>query len=489
MVFEIIKRTPLWVWPLLVLLVALGLMQVRDRELSRLRLLTLPLVMVALSLAATLNAFGAAPVAPIAWALGGALALVIGLDSGAEPAKSGQGASLYKVAGSWGPLILILGIFLVRYGVAATLAITPGMGAEPAFQVGTGLSYGAMSGLLLSRALAVLGLSRGQGVSRWLAGVGALAALFVGSTLALLAWPVPTDDNTVTRPSQELDAFIRTAPKAEPAQAQYFTARDGAKRLYRQYDGSGPDVLVMLHGSANDSAYLAPFARRIAKETGLTVVTPDMRGHGPAPVRRGDVDYVEQQEHDLADLIGALRGRKPRRVLVGGHSLGGGLAIRYAAGSETPRPDGLVLLAPFVNQSSPAAREGAGGWATPFVTRFIAIGLLHNFGIGAFDGLPVLRFRQPASGRDGTETTLYSWRLFASTTPRPDWRREIASLPCPVLVISTAEDPFFRSQGYPEVFQLAKQGNVQIVPSISHFHLVTEEDVIRRIAAWLKSGQ
>jgi non-heme chloroperoxidase len=123
------------------------------------------------------------------------------------------------------------------------------------------------------------------------------------------------------------------------------------------------------------------------------------------------------------------------------------------------------------------------------VARFIAIGLLHNFGIRAFDGVPALRFRQPASGRDGNETTLYSWRLFASTTPRPDWRREIASLPCPVLVIGAAEDPFFRSQGYPEVFQLAKHGKVQIVPSISHFHLVTEEDVVRRIAAWLKSGQ
>jgi non-heme chloroperoxidase len=489
MILEIIKRTPLWVWPLLALLIALGLMQARDRELSRLRLLALPLAMVALSLAATLNAFGVAAMAYIAWAAGGTLALVIGLGAGAEPAKSGKDPSLYKVAGSWVPLIVILGIFLVRYGVAATLAIAPGVGTAPAFQAGAGLLYGAFSGLLLSRALAVLGLSRGRVVSRWLAGVGALPMLFVGGAVALLAWPVPAEDDKSTRPSQELDAYIRTAPRAEPAEAQYFTARDGAKRLYRQYDGSGPDVLVMLHGSANDSAYLALFARRMASETGITVVTPDMRGHGPAPVRRGDVDYVEQQEHDLADLIGALRGARPGRVLAGGHSLGGGLAIRYAAGRETPRPDGLILLAPFVGQGSPAAREEAGGWTTPFVTRFIAIGLLHNLGIGAFDGVPVLRFRQPASGRTGTETTVYSWRLFASTTPRPDWRREIASLPCPVLVIGAAEDPFFRSEGYPEVFQLAKHATVQIVPSFSHFHLVTEEDVIRRIAAWLKSGQ
>jgi non-heme chloroperoxidase len=141
---------------------------------------------------------------------------------------------------------------------------------------------------------------------------------------------VPAEDNTVPKPSQELDTFIRSAPRAEPAQAQYFTARDGAKRLYRQYDGSGHDLLVMLHGSANDSAYLALFARRIAKETGLTVVTPDMRGHGPAPVRRGDVDYVEQQEHDLADLLGVLRGRKPRRVLIGGSAAGSRSAMRPA---------------------------------------------------------------------------------------------------------------------------------------------------------------
>lgn len=50
-------------------------------------------------------------------------------------------------------------------------------------------------------------------------------------------------------------------------------------------------------------------ARRITSETGLTVITPDMRGHGPSPVRRGDVDDAEQQQRDIADLIFTLRER------------------------------------------------------------------------------------------------------------------------------------------------------------------------------------
>jgi pimeloyl-ACP methyl ester carboxylesterase len=183
--------------------------------------------------------------------------------------------------------------------------------------------------------------------------------------------------------------------------------------------------------------------------------------------------------------MASLRARSFKRVFVGGHSLGGGLAIRYAAGSETPRPDGLILLAPFINQGSPAAFPEAGGWATPFVPRFIGLSVLHRYGISAFDNLAVVRFRTPPASRDGTETSTYSWRLWMSATPRSDWKKEIASLSCPTLVIGAAEDPFFRSQGYPEVFKLASKAEVQIIPNLSHFHLVVDEQVVERIVKWL----
>jgi pimeloyl-ACP methyl ester carboxylesterase len=176
----------------------------------------------------------------------------------------------------------------------------------------------------------------------------------------MIAWPPPAEETQLAKPSHELEAFLKTAPRFQPAEVQHYTARDGVERPYRQYDGAGKDALIFLHGSTGDSRYLALLSRRIAARTGLTVVTPDMRGHGFAPQRRGDDDYVGQQEHDIADLITALRARNFRRIFIGGHSLGGGAMIRYAAGSETPRADGLILLAPIYQPG--LARRVSVGW-------------------------------------------------------------------------------------------------------------------------------
>lgn len=312
------------------------------------------------------------------------------------------------------------------------------------------------------------------------------AIAYVGGALVLVAWPEPKPRPEEAVATRELGALIRSARLSEPTQHRTYKASDGALRSFRLYEGSRPDLLVLLHGSASDARYLAKLARSLVAETGLTVATPDMRGHGADPGRRGDVDDVAQQERDIADLVRALRGMRPfERFLLAGHSIGGGLAIRYAAGRQEPRPSHLLLLAPYVHRNSPAARADSGGWATPSIPRFAGIEMLQRIGIHAFDGRPVLRFEVPSASRDGTETPLYSWRLFASVTPRQDWSAEIGRIECPVLVLAAARDSIFRSEGYPEVFKAAKNATTQIVAEIDHFELATSDEVPKRFSAWL----
>jgi non-heme chloroperoxidase len=485
MLVQIVMGTPYWVWVLLAGLIVLGAVQLRDRIMSPVRLLALPLAMIVLSLASTASAFEMAPQALKAWVIGGTVAVLL-LRPSAAAVPSERGAGLYNVAGSWWPLALILCIFCIRYAISVTLAINPAARHDVAFQVGSGLLSGAFAGIFLGRAFAILGIGRGRGLVRWAMGMVVLALLPLGAALAMIAWPPPAEETQLAKPSHELEAFLKTAPRFQPAEVQHYTARDGVERPYRQYDGAGKDALIFLHGSTGDSRYLALLSRRIAARTGLTVVTPDMRDHGFAPQRRGDDDYVGQQEHDIADLITALRARNFKRIFIGGHSLGGGAMIRYAAGSETPRADGLILLAPFINQASPAAFPSAGGWATPYVPRLIGIGILQRYKISAFDSLPVLRFRTPPGSRDGVETSLYSWRLWMSVTPRADWKKDIAHLSIPTLVIGAADDSIFRSEGYPEVFTMARKADVQIVPNQTHFNLVADENVVERIGTWLQ---
>jgi alpha-beta hydrolase superfamily lysophospholipase len=314
--------------------------------------------------------------------------------------------------------------------------------------------------------------------------VSALA--YVAIALALVAWPAPTG-SAPGEASRQLAGEIGRYTSVQPAPPSFFEARDGARRLYRLYQGSGPDLLVLLHGSASDGRYLAGLARSLAFDAGLTVATLDMRGHGAEPVTRGDVDSVDRQERDIADLVAALAKAKPHRhFILAGHSIGGGLAIRYAAGREEPRPARVVLLAPYIHRNAPSARPGSGGWAVPTVTRFAGLDMLHRIGVHVFDGLPVLRFEVPSAARDGTETPTYSWRLFTSVTPRQDWQRDIAAIAAPVLVLAAQNDPIFMSEGYAGVFRTQPRAEVAVLPGLDHFQLATSPDVPRRIADWLK---
>lgn len=313
--------------------------------------------------------------------------------------------------------------------------------------------------------------------------------VFVVIALALIAWPASplSQDRNVAR--DEMTRFVESGAFQQPAAARLFTARDGASRLYRLY-GSGKDLLVFMHGSAGDSRYLARFATELSAEAGIRVATLDMRGHGERPIRRGDVDNVEQQEWDIADLVHAISAEEPvQRLLVGGHSIGGGLALRYASGRETPKPAAVLLLSPYVSRKAPSSRSGSGGWAKPRVTRFAGIEMLHRFGVHALDHLPVIEFAVSPSRRDGLETPHYSWRLFASVIPRSDWQADIARISAPILVLGAEKDVIFRSEGYAAAFSGNPKATVEIVPAVGHFALSLSDDAPRRFAKWLKKIQ
>jgi len=77
------------------------------------------------------------------------------------------------------------------------------------------------------------------------------------------------------------------------------TARDGTQLAYRHYPADSEKIVILLHGAAWHSRYFLPLAEFISSEGLAQVYTPDLRGHGPTPKRRGDVDYIGQFEDDL----------------------------------------------------------------------------------------------------------------------------------------------------------------------------------------------
>ncbi|MBI9045476.1 MAG: alpha/beta fold hydrolase [Anaerolineaceae bacterium] len=207
-------------------------------------------------------------------------------------------------------------------------------------------------------------------------------------------------------------------------QLQFFTARDGEELGYRHYPSQSEKVLILIHGSGYHSQYLLPLAEFISTEGLAQVYTPDLRGHGPSPIKRGDVDYIDQLEDDLADLIFIIRENNPDTTLIiGGHSSGGGFAIRFAGSQYAQQADAYVLFSPYLKYNAPTMRPNSGGWAYPNTGRIVGLTMLNNMGIHWLDHLLIIDYNMPEEARDGTETLSYSHRLNTGYAPRVSFPR------------------------------------------------------------------
>ena len=161
MLIQIVQHTPTWVWGLLTALVALGLSQTLPRQMTTRRATVLPVVLLALSLAGVTSTFPRQAMPLLAWATGVALAVAVGRSLvNSRGARWDPANERFHVPGSWLPLVLIMGLFLTKYGVGVALAMHPALAGDLGFDVMVGLAYGVFSGLFLARALTLWQLAR-----------------------------------------------------------------------------------------------------------------------------------------------------------------------------------------------------------------------------------------------------------------------------------------------------------------------------------------
>lgn len=161
MLIAILRGTPVQIWLLLAVLIALGLTQSRPREVGVARTTVLPSVLLVLSFYAVVASFGlsAAPVA--AWLAGFAAALALAprlLPS--TGAVWSAAAKRMRLPGSWLPMVLIVGLFLVRYAAGVSLALHPQWAASADFFLPFSFAYGVFSGIFAARALEILRIRR-----------------------------------------------------------------------------------------------------------------------------------------------------------------------------------------------------------------------------------------------------------------------------------------------------------------------------------------
>jgi len=265
-----------------------------------------------------------------------------------------------------------------------------------------------------------------------------------------------------------------------------FTARDGKQLGYRHYPSQSDEVIILLHGSGWHSQYFLPLAEFISSEDLAQVYTPDLRGHGPMPERRGDVDYINQLEDDLVDFIAMIRKDNPNAMLImGGHSSGGGLAVRFAGSQYGQQADAYLLMTPYLSYKGPTIRPKSGGWAYPYTARIAGLVMLNNVGIRWFNDLPVMEFNMPEEARNGTETLSYSYRLNTGYAPR-NYKKDLSAITQPLLVVAGTADESFVVEQYEPVISQYTEVQVNLLQDVTHMGVVVSPDVRPVVKEWLE---
>jgi hypothetical protein len=160
---QTLQHIPVWVYFLLMGLIALGLQQTRTRHIPMRRLLGINIALTLFTLVGVVQQWRPTPwLLPglLSWAVSCAL-VAWALGQGPAPAGASYETSSrrFTVPGSWLPLALFMAIFACKFVVGMLSATAPEAIHSMQAAIGISALYGLFSGVLNARALRLLRLN------------------------------------------------------------------------------------------------------------------------------------------------------------------------------------------------------------------------------------------------------------------------------------------------------------------------------------------
>lgn len=161
---QTLQHIPVWVFFLLLGLIALGLQQTRTRHISKKRLLGINVALTLFTLLGVVQQWRPTP-----WLAVGLLSwvaictwVVWGLGRGIAPAGARYDANTqrFTVPGSWLPLALFMAIFACKFVIGMLTATAPEQVHSLTAAIGVSALYGLLSGILNARTWRLLRLEQ-----------------------------------------------------------------------------------------------------------------------------------------------------------------------------------------------------------------------------------------------------------------------------------------------------------------------------------------
>ncbi|MFV8226129.1 alpha/beta hydrolase [Christiangramia aquimixticola] len=307
--------------------------------------------------------------------------------------------------------------------------------------------------------------------------------IFFITALVLINWPIPKKEKIENYDYSSIDTLsVKSFRKNE----KWIKMRDGNNLFSEIYPSQSTIALILIHGSASESRYLETLAGNISQDNFATVITPDLRGHGRNLKDQSDIKYIGQLEEDIEDIIMYSKDSlNAKKIILAGHSSGGGLVLRYIGNSNLIKIDKAIMIAPYLGHDAPTVKPESGGWVTVGVKRWVGLSMLNSIGIQNYNEKPVLFFNRPEAYEDSLQNKSYSYRMAVNFAPK-DYENDIANLRTSSLVLVGAEDESFFSSKFKEVYSPAfKYADVQIMENVNHLNIVKDSDVLTRIENYI----
>ncbi len=320
-------------------------------------------------------------------------------------------------------------------------------------------------------------------------------AFYLTVFLSLVFWPFSGEfnenRNELGQWQAEQEAIGSNFTQDASYREDLFIMRDGETLYARRYGENKEAVIIFIHGVAGDSAELNHAAGLLHSATNLEVITPELRGHGQSGGEPYQADYIGQYEDDLEDIVLALKKQQDdRQIYIGGHSMGGGVAMRYALKENAPVPAGYVLFAPnfgdLVRHPAPESGTEADRAGEAFVRvnvkRLIGLVFLGIVGMDGFDALPVVYFNRPPN------YPVYSYSAIASAQPNPpeDASVALAAVETPLIILVGADDEVFDAGKYEPLARANPETKTIVFPGLNHNSVLNSPMAHERVGEWLE---
>lgn len=228
---------------------------------------------------------------------------------------------------------------------------------------------------------------------------------------------------------------------------------------YREQGQAEP--IILLHGFGLNYHIWDPIVAAFHEKARF--ITPDLRGHGQSEVREGTYS-MDSLAADLAAFMDALG---IERAMVGGHSLGGYVALAFAA-ANPGRLSGLALITTNARADAPDKRQG----------RYDTAQAVQLQGASALAGSLGPRLSKDQALVEALQLMISQTHLQGiigaslGMAERPDRMETLKALTCPILVVAGEEDMITPLPASQEMADANPHARLLLLPGAGHMPML-----------------